>query len=230
MDTFFGLHLDTSTLGGMTVTLILSVVLSGLIGLEREIHGHPAGLRTHILVCLGSTLITLVSVHIAANGMKGDPARLSAQVVSGIGFLGAGAIIREGTSIRGLTTAASIWTTAAIGIAVGAGPFFGQMAVIAAVIVLFTLWALNHVEDRIDKGGKHTRTIEVQVHATQHASTVVLSKLTAYNVAVHSIEYNSGKDPHHKTMLMRVHFPPAFNMQAFISDLGDEPGVVAVSL
>src|SRR5881227_2783375 len=113
MHSFFGIQIDPGSVGGMTVALMLSVLMGGLIGLEREIHGHPAGLRTHILVCLGATLMTLVSVNMG----NGSNDRIAAQIVSGIGFLGAGAIIREGVSIRGLTTAASIWATAGVGIA-----------------------------------------------------------------------------------------------------------------
>src|SRR5437588_2576841 len=130
MDSFFGLSINPHSTFGMSIALVLSVVLSGLIGLERELHGHPAGLRTHILVCVGSTLITIVSVHIGmgvgGQQPKSDPARLAAQIVSGIGFLGAGAIIREGATVKGLTTAASVWATAAIVTALGSGPFHAQ--------------------------------------------------------------------------------------------------------
>ena len=108
----------------IVLRLILAVAAGGLIGLEREIHGRAAGFRTQILVCLGSTLIMLISIYgfeQSGVGTTRDPARLAAQVVSGIGFLGAGTILREGTSIKGLTTAASLWVVAGIGLALGAG-------------------------------------------------------------------------------------------------------------
>lgn len=127
--------------------LLIAVILSGLIGLERESHGRAAGLRTHILVCLGSTLITLTSIHIFEiyKGVSNiDPARIAAQVVSGIGFLGAGTIIRSRASIRGLTTAASLWTVAGIGLAVGVG--FYQGAYTTTLLVLITLFLLNKIE------------------------------------------------------------------------------------
>jgi putative Mg2+ transporter-C (MgtC) family protein len=127
--------------------LLIAVILSGLVGLERETHGRAAGLRTHILVCLGSTLITLTSMHIFEiyRGVTSiDPARIAAQVVSGIGFLGAGTIIRSRASIRGLTTAASLWTVAGIGLAVGVG--FYQGAYTATLLVLITLFLLNKIE------------------------------------------------------------------------------------
>lgn len=108
--------------------------------MEREKHGRPAGLRTHALVSLGSCLIMLISIY-GFNGITGrDPARLAAQVVSGIGFLGAGTIIREGTSIRGLTTAASLWVVAGIGLAIGSGFYFaGITATFLSVLVLVYL-------------------------------------------------------------------------------------------
>ncbi|HBL37110.1 MAG TPA: methyltransferase, partial [Firmicutes bacterium] len=100
---------------------MVATLLGAVIGLEREQHGRPAGLRTHILVALGSCLIMLVSIYGFPSGTGSDPARLAAQVVSGIGFLGAGTILRDGTSIRGLTTAASLWVVAGIGLAAGTG-------------------------------------------------------------------------------------------------------------
>jgi putative Mg2+ transporter-C (MgtC) family protein len=114
--------------------------MGAFIGLEREKHGRPAGLRTHALVSLGSCLIMLISIY-GFNGITGrDPARLAAQVVSGIGFLGAGTIIREGTSIRGLTTAASLWVVAGIGLAIGSGFYFaGITATFLSVLVLVYL-------------------------------------------------------------------------------------------
>ena len=229
MNTFFGIHVDPHSTAGMSLALILSAVLSGLIGLERQIHGHPAGLRTHILVCVGSTLITLVSVQIGTPG-RGDPARLAAQIVSGIGFLGAGAIIREGASIRGLTTAASVWTTAGIGIAVGANPYLGQIATVATVIVLLTLWALNRIEDTMLTRTPQLRTLEVQVHSTEQAATNVLAKLASASVSIQSLEYSRGKDQHIKVMLMRVLLPAGCNITGLATDLGDEPGVVSVSV
>ena len=128
--------------------LVVSAILSGLIGIERELHGCAAGLRTHILVCVGATLFMITSILIAASyGHVGeaDPSRIAAGVVTGIGFLGAGAIIRYGASIRGLTTAASIWAVAAVGLAVGAGMY--EAASIASVVVLAVL-ILSRLEER----------------------------------------------------------------------------------
>lgn len=127
------------------VRILLAAFLSGLIGLEREMHGRAAGLRTHILVGIGSCLIMLTSFYVhQLYGSPADPSRIAAQVVSGIGFLGAGTIIRFRASIRGLTTAASLWAVAGIGLAVGAGIFLP--ALFSTFVILFTLFILSEVE------------------------------------------------------------------------------------
>lgn len=130
--------------------LIISVVLSGLIGLERQVHRRTAGLRTHILVCLGSCLIMLTSLYIFAIYNKIvplDPARIAAGVITGIGFLGAGTIMREGTGIKGLTTAASLWVVAGIGLAVGCGFYTG--AAFTTLLTLIVLLVLRYVESMV---------------------------------------------------------------------------------
>src|SRR5215208_712259 len=128
--------------------LSLAAVLGGAIGFERELRDREAGLRTHLLVCLGSALFTIVSAYgfreFLASGdqvIRADPTRIAAQIVTGIGFLGAGAIIRQGLSVRGLTTAATLWVAAAIGLASGAGYY--SVAVVGTAIVLVSLWPLR---------------------------------------------------------------------------------------
>lgn len=141
--------------------LILSAILGGLIGVEREINNRPAGLRTHVLVTLGSTLVMLVSIdglsRINDIAVLSDPYRLAAQVVSGIGFLGAGTIMRTGNNINGLTTAASLWVCAGIGLAIGTGYYLGGIVTVA--IVLITLMNLGFIEKRFLK--KKYKTIEI---------------------------------------------------------------------
>ncbi|SDW88591.1 putative Mg2+ transporter-C (MgtC) family protein [Marininema mesophilum] len=133
----------------MAVRLLVATVLGGLIGWEREHNNHPAGLRTHILVSVGSCLIMLLSIYGFAafadeDKVRLDPSRIAAQVVSGIGFLGAGTILRHGFTVSGLTTAASLWVVAAIGLAAGAGFHFS--AVVTTVIALVSLELLNRAE------------------------------------------------------------------------------------
>jgi putative Mg2+ transporter-C (MgtC) family protein len=129
----------------------VAAVLGGAIGMERELRERQAGLRTHLVVCVGAALFTLVSAYgfedfFAATGTRTDPTRIAAQIVSGIGFLGAGAIIRQGLSVRGLTTAATLWLVAAIGMAAGAGYYDG--AIIATLGALLTLGPLRIVSYR----------------------------------------------------------------------------------
>jgi putative Mg2+ transporter-C (MgtC) family protein len=132
----------------VVLRVALAAVLGGAIGAEREIREREAGLRTHLLVSVGAALFTLVSAYAwndfafsLEGGVTLDPTRISAQIVTGIGFLGAGAIIRQGLTIRGLTTAATLWVVAAIGLASGAGYYWA--AVVTTALVLFTLWPLR---------------------------------------------------------------------------------------
>ena len=125
--------------------LALAVLLGGIVGVERELSGKPAGLRTNILICLGSALLMDLSITIGADqGRLGDPARIAAQVVTGVGFLGAGTIMQARGEVVGLTTAATIWVVAAIGLAVGAG--HRAEAIAAALLVTLVLTALGWLE------------------------------------------------------------------------------------
>jgi putative Mg2+ transporter-C (MgtC) family protein len=134
--------------------LVLAAVLSGLIGYEREFHGRAAGFRTHILLCVGSTLVMLTSMHIFDiyyTKAPVDPARIAAGIVTGIGFLGAGTIMHSRSSIRGLTTAASLWVVAGIGMGVGSGLYFGSIATtIIAIVTLLLFGRLEHAMIRKD--------------------------------------------------------------------------------
>lgn len=141
----------------MTLRLVLALAFGGLVGIEREQNNHPAGFRTHILVCLGACLVMLLSMYGFGQfadqpNVRLDPARLAAQVIAGIGFLGAGTIIFNGNSIYGLTTAASLWVVAAIGLSVGAGFYYS--ALITTFFVLLILWILNKVEKRWLRGNR----------------------------------------------------------------------------
>ena len=135
--------------------LIVAVVVGGLIGAEREFRDKAAGFRTIIFICVGATLFTIFSAKLA---VRGDPTRIAANVVTGIGFLGAGAILREGSRVVGLTTASTIWFVAALGMGIGGGHYdFVAAATAAALIVLWIFPKLEHVIDRASE----TRTYEV---------------------------------------------------------------------
>ena len=145
--------------------VVLSILCGGLIGLEREMKSKPAGIKTNILICLGSTLYTIVSILVSQSfsdsGYRGDPSRIAAQIVSGIGFLGAGAIMRYKASIAGLTTAATIWVVAAIGMCIGSG--YTIVGFVFTMTVLFTLLAIDKLEAKfIGKSGAHVLEIIFQ--------------------------------------------------------------------
>jgi putative Mg2+ transporter-C (MgtC) family protein len=131
--------------------LLLTVVLGGIVGWQREARERPAGLRTHVLVCLGSAIYTLASMSFVG----AEPSRVAAQVASGIGFLGAGTIIRHGSEVRGLTTAASLWAVAAIGICIGLGGASLWTALLGTGVVMLTLTLLHRVEVRLVTHSRH---------------------------------------------------------------------------
>ena len=145
----FGQQLEIS------VRLLVAAALGAAIGFEREIHSHPAGMRTHLLVALGSAAFSVLSIFFFVSpaapnsSLPTDPSRIAAQIVSGIGFLGAGAIIKYGTSVRGLTTAASLWATAAVGMAAGAGALL--VALVTTGLIVFSLGPLNWVITRFQR-------------------------------------------------------------------------------
>ncbi|MED5017603.1 MgtC/SapB family protein [Paenibacillus chibensis] len=178
----------------LVVRMVLAAVLGGIIGFEREWSNHAAGFRTHIQVCLGSASIMLLSIYgfsefVDETNVRVDPARLSAQVISGIGFLGAGAILRNGNMIKGLTTAASIWVVAAIGLCVGAGFFIG--AITCTVIVLVNLFLFNKWE-KIWIKKRRFHEIQMVVSDEPGKLDLIISKLREYDVAVVNVKMLHG--------------------------------------
>jgi len=129
------------------IRIVLALFIGAIIGFERERHGRAAGLRTHMLVCTGSALIAMTSIYLAENygsiSQNCDPARVAAGIITGIGFLGAGTIIRSKTSVLGLTTAASLWAVSGLGLAVGIG--FYKAAIVGAIAIFLTLFVIGRV-------------------------------------------------------------------------------------
>jgi putative Mg2+ transporter-C (MgtC) family protein len=148
--------------------ILLAAMLGGIIGLERELSHKEAGLRTNILIAIGSALITILSVKIAGMGKIGDPGRLTAQIISGIGFLGAGAIIQARFAVHGLTTAATIWTVAAIGIAVGSG--FYLVAFLVAIFVVMVLTVFKFLLAYLER----QKQIYVYLIATEEKASLLV--------------------------------------------------------
>ncbi|PMQ01204.1 MAG: magnesium transporter MgtC [Dictyoglomus sp. NZ13-RE01] len=175
----------------IVLRLLLSVVLGGIIGWEREKEEKPAGLRTHMLVCLGSTLIMIVSAYGFPGRYPSDPGRIAAQVITGIGFIGAGTILRTGATIKGLTTAASIWTVAGIGLAVGVGLYFP--AILTTLLVVATL--ILAVKLEVSLIGSHKPlSLRCVIEDRPGSIGAIGSLLGSMNVDIKQIEISSEWD------------------------------------
>jgi putative Mg2+ transporter-C (MgtC) family protein len=193
----------------LLLRVVLAAALGGAIGFERELREREAGLRTHMLVSVGAALFTLVSAYAwmdwrfsTAEGLVFDPTRIAAQIVTGIGFLGAGAIIRQGLSVRGLTTAATLWVVAAIGMATGAGYY--AAAVITTVLVLFSLWPLRLLAFRVSE---RFRPEEGRLAIELPAGASAVSVLEAVEEAgadVRSLEFDEEGDTRRVDMRVRI--------------------------
>lgn len=164
------------------IRLVLAMLFGGALGLERGKQGRAAGMRTHIFVCLGATLTTMIGFHAVERlGSGGDPLRVAAQVISGIGFLGVGTILIKGRfQITGLTTAAGMWCAAAIGIALGAGFYEGALITfICSVFTVTTLWRVEHIINK-----KHRRFgIYVEICSDKYVREAINMLEEAYNIS-----------------------------------------------
>ncbi|HLS88938.1 MAG TPA: MgtC/SapB family protein [Sphingobacteriaceae bacterium] len=207
--------------------LLAGVLLSGLIGWERETLQRPAGLRTHMLVGVGATLIMIVSTSMVGVGPAGaaDPGRIAAQVVSGIGFLGAGTILREGVTVRGLTTAASLWVVAAIGLAAGAGFYLGAVATTG--IALATLIYARVIEHRMTGG--RTRLF-LEVRDGTGALGEIASVLGQHQIDIRQVEIRNSEDPGNVILFFSVMAPSQQATLAAMEDLSSLDSVLSLQL
>ncbi|HUV03802.1 MAG TPA: MgtC/SapB family protein [Armatimonadota bacterium] len=206
----------------MGFKLLLAGILGGFVGYEREVHEHPAGLRTHILVCLGSALITLVSLSFSST--RSDPGRIAAQIVSGIGFLGAGTILRQGSIVRGLTTAASLWTVAGIGMAVAIGGVYYWVAVIATAIVFITLSIMRSLEPSMVKRTGGSLYVEVSERQLQTLATLI-NKLADMGVSIQSVKSLEAPAEGKRAFKLEVAIPRGAKLEAVTQLLVGEAGV-----
>jgi len=214
----------------LVIRVLIAGGLGALVGLDRELSDQPAGLRTHVLVSLGAALFTLTGAY-GVRGFVGDPStpvdptRVAAQVVTGIGFLGAGAIIRQGFSVRGLTTAAGLWVTAAIGTAVGLGFYTGAIATTAsAVVALYALKRLERLLLRQLKPGRWEFIIDAQSEIRLADLTATLERNRA---RVESIRMDTADDGG-RHVVMDLVLPPRSDPQDFAEMLRSLNGVNSV--
>lgn len=175
-------HLDMFWTMGFK--LVLSFLLGSVVGFERRRRGQPAGVRTFALIAMGSALAMILSIFVADYCGNGDPTRIAAQVVSGIGFLGAGAIIQMKGSVRGLTTAAGIWMVANIGMAVGCGLY--MIACVATLLMLFILVLLERIEHGLSKRSE-SRIIRIRIGEILHDFDKYRKVLKKYNIALNNL-------------------------------------------
>lgn len=210
----------------IVLRLLLAAVLGGIIGLERETVNKSAGFRTHTLVSVGSSLITIVSISMFldfSNQTDMDPARLPAQVVSGIGFLGAGAILRSGVNVKGLTTAATLWVVAGIGLAVGSGAYLA--ALVTTVIVYISLVYLYKFENTVAQK-KRLQYLNVEMDDKPGQIGLVCSILGDYEVNVKNIELIREKPDDESIQLeMLIKLPANANTDNIIASLNNLNGV-----
>ena len=219
------------SIGEIAVRLVVAAALTGLVGLEREWRERAAGLRTHMLVGVGSALFTLVSAYGfneflvgSTNVVRTDPTRIAAQIVTGIGFLGAGAILRQGLTIRGLTTAAGLWVAAAIGMAVGAG--FYSAALLGTGVVLVGLGPLRWAEGYIVARRRAARPREVDLRPDQPRAPV-LAKLEARRAKVQRIHLEEGGDEG-RELRLEVQLPPSVSGREVVEHLSKLDEVLSV--
>lgn len=216
--------------GEVVLRLISSAIAGGIVGMEREANNRPAGLRTHILVTLGSALIMLISIYgfqgLGAFRSGGEPARLAAQVVSGIGFLGAGTILRTGNHIKGLTTAASIWVCGGIGLALGSGYYLGGIA--TTVIVLFTLRSLGYLQRKVLK--RKYKHLIIQSKERVGLIGDIGQVLGKNNISIKDIKVNSeDSEVDNEDCMMEIRFtvkvPSKLITEHFFDDILNVEGV-----
>ncbi len=216
--------------------LLLASLLCGAIGFERETRDQPAGFRTHILLGLGAALFTLVSAYgfapftraaLEGGGLQFDPTRIAAQIIAGVGFLGAGAIIRQGRDVRGLTTAASLWAVSAIGMAVGAGYLFGAVA--TTVLAMATLYALRRFRSSIISSlSLDLAGLELDLKEPRSGPTGALRVLRSHGITIRRMDAEI--DEERARYRLQVRIQPTAHATAALTEISNLPEVERVAL
>jgi putative Mg2+ transporter-C (MgtC) family protein len=203
--------------------LLLAAVLGGAIGAERELNDQAAGLRTHMLLTIGACLFTLISAYGFGSGIGTDPSRLAAQIVTGIGFLGGGAIVRHGLTVKGLTTAASIWATASVGVAVGAGSYV--LGIGGAVLVVGTLFGLRRVSNVLQRWGVSREEFAL-VTVPGFDVRRIVELLEGERVDLRGLEHHEDEDGDRVVLLVKLR--PRYRPEQLLAALRRVEGVLQV--
>lgn len=224
--------LDTTdvTLANSIFKLLLSLLLGSIVGLERRHKGQIAGMRTFALISMGATLAMLVSIYIPQEymGLKnGDPGRIAAQVISGIGFLGAGAIIQMKGSVRGLTTAAGIWMTACIGLAVGAGMYI--IASSACILIIFVLTALDQAEKNLFHGNE-AKIVRLKVNEIVKDTEIYRDCFLRHGVHVSDVFLRYDYTTNISTINFMVRTASSTRFEKLFADLSQIGNVLSLTL
>ena len=202
----------------LLVRLLLAAVLGGAIGAERELNDQPAGLRTHMLLTIGACLFTLISAY--GFGRASDPSRLAAQIVTGIGFLGGGAIVRHGLTVKGVTTAASIWATASVGVAIGAGSYV--LGVGGAVLTVGTLFGLRRADTVLQRWGVSREEYLLEAHPGFDAERIV-ELVRREKADLRALDRHEDDEATRITLLVKL--PPGYRSERLFDALGRLEGV-----
>jgi len=200
--------------------LLAAVGAGAIIGLERELHGKTAGFRTNILICLGAALFTVISERVAATSAVADPGRIAAQVVTGVGFLGAGAIIHLQRSVTGLTTAATIWVVASVGMAFGAGEFV--LGAVGLVLTAVSLAVLSYIEGLVVVHWRDVLRFEAQLEAEGDPAEILERLAHEHGVRCQSLRFNKHQD---RIVARGKVVGPKPALERFARDLLREPSV-----
>jgi putative Mg2+ transporter-C (MgtC) family protein len=216
----------------LVLRIVVGTLLGGVIGYERDIHGRPAGLRTHAVVALASATFMVVSTHLAfyqhytsGDFTEVDGSRIAASVVSGIGFLAGGAILRTGVSIQGLTTAAGLWLVAAIGLCAGAGMYVESVA--ATVLGIGTLTLLRRFEDKDDRRNMRlTLTLSDEAIATD----ALITRITDLGLGAQLEGWDKDAANARRQLTMSVRLPRSNGEQILVLALEAQPGIVRMQL
>ena len=200
--------------------LLLAAVLGGAIGAERELNDQAAGLRTHMLLTIGACLFTVISAYGFRRGVGTDPSRLAAQIVTGIGFLGGGAIVRHGLTVKGLTTAASIWATASVGVAVGAGDYV--LGVGGAALVVGTLVGLRRVSATLQRWGVSREEFMLATRPGFDVERIV-EAVKRERVELRGLDREAGKDEDRVVLVVKLR--PRYRPDQLLDVLGRLDGV-----
>lgn len=210
--------------------LSLSFIAGALVGIDRQKRMHPAGLRTHILICMGATLVMMISIYIPQtfiNFQNGDPGRIAAQAVSGIGFLGAGAIIKYGVNVKGLTTAASVWLISTVGLAIGCGLYVTSFVCI--LFILFILKGLDSIEKRVFTHNL-VKTLIVEMSGIDYNSKHLVSILEEFNIKILSTDISYSVDKDVKVYNFAIELTDKVNLEELNSMIGTQASLVSYKM